>query len=272
MFNVSLPFYGRFFYEVYLNCYLLKKCKTNSKTYFCNSITIIFAIENYSIMKNLLSVLKISVPDKIFIKDPETSVLGKKIIEHAILLIDEIGFEAFTFKKLGTKIGSNESSIYRYFESKHKLLLYLSSWYWAWLEYQLVIETFSISDVNEKLEKAICVVTRKVKEDDSFLHINKTLLYKIIVNENSKSFLTKEVDTDNKEGYFEGYKRVITRISEMILAVNTKYPFALSLASTIIEGSLHQHYLKDHFPLITDSTPKETPTNFFIHLVKGTIK
>ncbi|MGK0414670.1 MAG: AcrR family transcriptional regulator, partial [Polaribacter sp.] len=78
-------------------------------------------------MKSLLSILKISVPDKIYIKDPETSDLGKRIIENSILLIYEIGFESFTFKKLGKKIGSNESSIYRYFESKHKLLLYLSS-------------------------------------------------------------------------------------------------------------------------------------------------
>ena len=70
-------------------------------------------------MINLFSNLKISVPDKIFIKDPESSDLGKRIIEHSILLIDEIGFDSFTFKKLGVKIGSNESSIYRYFESKH---------------------------------------------------------------------------------------------------------------------------------------------------------
>jgi len=97
-------------------------------------------------MINLLSNLKISVPDKIFIKDPESSDLGKRIIEHSILLIDEIGFDSFTFKKLGVKIGSNESSIYRYFESKHKLLLYLTSWYWAWIEYQLVFAPPSIQD------------------------------------------------------------------------------------------------------------------------------
>ncbi|MGY8910725.1 MAG: TetR/AcrR family transcriptional regulator, partial [Flavobacteriales bacterium] len=139
-------------------------------------------------MKNLLSILKISVPDKIFIKDPETSDLGKRIIENSILLIYEIGFESFTFKKLGSKIGSNESSIYRYFESKHKLLLYLSSWYWAWLEYQLVIETFSLSDKNEKLDKAITILSRTVEEDSNFSHINETLLYRIIVNESSKSF------------------------------------------------------------------------------------
>jgi AcrR family transcriptional regulator len=222
-------------------------------------------------MKDLLSALKISVPDKFFIKDPETSELGKRIIEQGILLICEIGFENFTFKKLGTKIGSNESSIYRYFESKHKLLLYLSSWYWAWLEYQLVIETFSIANSKEKLEKAITILTRTIEEDSSFSHINETLLYKIIVNESSKSFLTKEVDIENKEGYFEIYKRLIARLEQMIIAVKPDFKYGLSLASTIIEGGLHQHFLREHFPSITNCKNEETPTKFFIYLVNNTL-
>ena len=73
-------------------------------------------------MDLILSNITITVNDKLYVKNPETSALGKKIIENSILLIDEIGFENFTFKKLGEIIGSNESSIYRYFESKHKLL------------------------------------------------------------------------------------------------------------------------------------------------------
>jgi AcrR family transcriptional regulator len=223
-------------------------------------------------MKNLLSVLKIAVPDKIFIKDPETSDLGKRILENSILLIDEIGFDNFTFKKLGVKIGSNESSIYRYFESKHKLLLYLSSWYWAWLEYQLVIETFSLSDAHLKLEKGIEMVTKTVEIDSDFSHINEVVLYKIIINESSKSFLTKEVDSENKEGYFVIYKRLITRLEEMILAVNPKYEYALSLASTVLEGGLHQHFLQEHFPSTTNCKNGKTPTNYFSQLVKNTLK
>ena len=74
-------------------------------------------------MKELLKTLQIKVNDKTYLKDPETSDLGKRIVEHSIILINEIGFEAFTFRKLGLKINSNESSIYRYFENKHKLLL-----------------------------------------------------------------------------------------------------------------------------------------------------
>jgi AcrR family transcriptional regulator len=223
-------------------------------------------------MKNLLSVLKISVTDKVYIKDPETSELGKKIIEHSIILINEIGFESFTFKKLGNKINSNESSIYRYFTNKHKLLLYLTSWYWAWLEYQLVIETFSLSNNNEKLEKAVTIVTRTIEEDSNFSHINEVLLYRIIVNESSKSFLTKEVDTENNEGYFEVYKRLINRLEQMITAVKPAYKYGLSLASTIIEGNLHQHFLQEHIPSITNCKNGEKPTNFFIHLVNNTLK
>ncbi|ULC58910.1 TetR/AcrR family transcriptional regulator [Flaviramulus sp. BrNp1-15] len=222
-------------------------------------------------MKNLLSNLKIAVPEKIFVKDPESSTLGKRIIEHSIVLINDIGFDAFTFKKLGVLIGSNESSIYRYFESKHKLLLYLSSWYWGWIEYQLVIETHSISDKKEKLNKAIEIVSRTTKVDSTFSHINEILLNQIIINENSKSFLTKEVDQENKEGYFIIYKRVVHRLRDMISDVNSKYKYPSSLASTIIEGSLHQHFLRDHFKSITDCKSASTPTNFFINLAQNTL-
>jgi len=223
-------------------------------------------------MRKLLSNFKISVPEKIFIKDPETSILGKKIIEHSILLINDIGFDNFNFKKLGIIIGSNESSIYRYFESKHKLLLYLTSWYWAWIEYQLVFETNNLSNDQEKLLKAIEIVTRSIREDSTYSHINEVILNKIIINENSKSFLTKEVDQENKAGYFEIYKGIVHRLKEMIVAVKPDYAFASSLASTLIDASLHQHFLKDHFSSITDCNTSDDPTKFLSDITINTLK
>ncbi|MFI1745490.1 TetR/AcrR family transcriptional regulator [Thalassobellus sediminis] len=223
-------------------------------------------------MKTLLSNLKITVPEKIYIKDPESSALGKRIIKESIILIDDIGFDSFTFKKLGVLIGSNESSIYRYFESKHKLLVYLTSWYWSWIEYQLVFETHNTSDALEKLKRAIEIVSRTIKEDSNYSHINEIILNRIIINENSKSFLTKEVDKENKEGYFFAYKRIVYRLRDMISLANPKYVFASSLASTIIEGSLHQHFLKNHFKSITDCRENITPTDFYIHLVLNALK
>lgn len=223
-------------------------------------------------MDRLLSIFKITVPEKLYLKDPESSDLGKRIVSHSITSIDELGFDAFTFKKLGTKIGSNESSIYRYFESKHKLLLYLSCWYWAWIEYQLVFETHNITDIKEKLTKAITILTRQVKEDSKYSHINEVVLNNIIINENAKSFLTKEVDEENSEGYFAVYKRLIHRLKDIILEYNSNYQFPTSLASSIVEGALHQHFLKDHFKSITDCKNQVEPTDFFINLAFNTLK
>jgi AcrR family transcriptional regulator len=223
------------------------------------------------IMYTILSNLKIQVNEKIYVKDPETSTLGKKIIQESILLMDEIGFEDFTFKKLGERIGSNESSIYRYFESKHKLLLYLSSWYWGWMEYRLVFSTTNVGTPIEKLKKAITIVTEKIEDDNQTIHINESILNKIIIAEFTKTLLTKEVDEENEEGYFMVYKRVINRLVQIIEEVNVDYPYAKSLASTIIEGSLHQHFLKDHLKTITNCNEKNSPTDFYLDLVAKTL-
>lgn len=222
-------------------------------------------------MKNLLSNLKIEIPTGIYIKDPETSDLGKRIIENSIILIEEIGFEKFNFKKLGLKIGSNESSIYRYFESKHKLLIYLTSWYWGWIQYQLVIETYSIQDPKEKLSKAIEVVTKTTKQDSNFSHINEILLNRIVIDENSKSYSTKEVDTENKEGFFRLYKEVVRRLADIIIQYASTYKHPLTLASTIIEGALHQQFIRQHFKTLTNCDDNITPTSFFIDLTLNTL-
>ena len=223
-------------------------------------------------MQNILSNIVISVNDKLYVKNPETSDLGKKIIEQSILLIDEIGFENFTFKKLGEKINSNESSIYRYFESKHKLMLYLSSWYWGWIEYKLVFATNNVTNPLEKLKKAILIVTEKVTDDSATAHINEAILNKIIVQEFTKTLLTKEVDEENKEGFFIVYKRIINRIIEIINEVNPDYAFAKSLASSIVEGALHQHFLKEHLKTITSCDETNSVTDFYIDLVVKTLR
>jgi AcrR family transcriptional regulator len=219
-------------------------------------------------MQTILSNLKIQINTKIYVKDPETTILGKKIIEQSIYLIDEIGFDNFTFKKLGERIESNESSIYRYFENKHKLLVYLSSWYWSWMEYKLVFSTANIQDPMEKLKKAITIVTEKIEDDANTEHINEAVLNKIIISEFTKTLHTKEIDQENKEGFFLIYKRVINRIVQIIHEVNPGYPYAKSLTSTIVEGTLHQHFLKDHMKTITDCNEKTNPSDFYINLVE----
>jgi AcrR family transcriptional regulator len=222
-------------------------------------------------MQSLLANIKIQVNEKIYVKDPETSALGKKIIQFSILLIDEVGFDNFTFKKLGEKIGSNESSIYRYFENKHKLLVYLSSWYWAWMEYRLVFATSNIENPLDKLKKAITIVTEKIIDDVHTSHINEAVLNKIIISEFTKTLHTKEVDEENKEGFFLIYKSVINRLVAMINEVNSEYKFSKSLASTIVESSLHQHFLSNHLKSITNCNKTIYPSHFYVDLIERTL-
>ena len=223
-------------------------------------------------MEQLLSNIKIQVNEKLFVKDPETSALGKKIIQESIILIDEIGFDDFTFKKLGEKLGSNESSVYRYFENKHKLLVYLSSWYWSWMEYRLVFATSNFANPLEKLKKAISIVTEKVEDDQKTLHINESILNNIIIAEFTKTFHTKEVEHENKEGFYYIYIRVINRLTTIITEVNPEYLYPKSLASSIVEGAMHQHFLKDHMMAITDCNETTSPTDFYFDLIEKILK
>ena len=54
-------------------------------------------------MSQILSYISINVNENLFLKNPESSDLGKRILREGIMLIDEIGFDDFTFKKLAKK-------------------------------------------------------------------------------------------------------------------------------------------------------------------------
>jgi len=217
-------------------------------------------------MENLQVDIHIN-PD-LYTKKPNSSELGRKIVSTSITMIDELGFEAFTFRKLGQRIDSNESSIYRYFESKHMLLLYLNCWYWSWVEYRLVFTTTNVKSSKKKLKQAIKMLTSEVTVDNSFSYIDEVILHKIIIAESSKGYHTKEVDSENEKGYFKAYKRVVQRVSDLVLENNSTYEFPHMLVSTIIEGAHKQHYFSQHLPSLTDTdSEKDTIVNFYIDLI-----
>ena len=98
---------------------------------------------------------KLKMNERLFLRNPEETVLGRKILKHSVELIYKLGFEVFTFKKLAEEIGSTETGIYRYFENKHKLLIYITAWYFGWIEFQINFQTNNIKDHKVKLQK-IC--------------------------------------------------------------------------------------------------------------------
>jgi len=187
-----------------------------------------------------------------YLKNPESSELGKKIMLASIDMIDDLGFDNFTFRKLGKEIESTEASIYRYFENKHKLLIYLTNWYWSWLEYQLVFAVANITEPEERLHRAMDVITRKVDRDSNFLHIDEVKLQRIVIAESPKAYLTKDVDDENRDGLFLGYKRLVQHVCDIILELNPDFKYPNMLVSTVIEGALQQRFFSEHLPRLTN--------------------
>ena len=224
-------------------------------------------------MQDLLSKVNVQVNQHIFLKDPESSDLGRKILEMSISLIDELGFEEFTFRKLAKEINSTEASVYRYFENKHKLLLYLSSWYWGWMEYRLAFCIANIQSAEQRLDKAIELITENYQSNEISTLIDKTKLNRIVISESSKSYLTKVVDKENKFGAFVGYKKLVAKIADIVLEVNPNYKYPHMLISTIIEGAHLQRFFSQHLPRLTDSHEGEDSIkNFYKNLVFSSIQ
>lgn len=184
-----------------------------------------------------------------------------------------MGYEAFTFKKLGQAINSPESSIYRYFENKHAVLVYLTSWYWTWTEYRLVFATTNVDSPEERLKKSISILTQPVLIDNSISYVNEVLLSEIIFAESLKAYHTKNVDEENEKGCFKAYKNVVQRVSDIILEINPTFKYPHMLISTIIEGAHQQKYFADHMPALTDvSNEDDTISKFYTLLVFNTIQ
>lgn len=222
-------------------------------------------------MKNLR--IQIDISPELFTKNPDSSELGRKIISKSIELINEIGFEAFTFKKLGTLINSPESSVYRYFDNKQSLLIYLMSWYWTWTEYRLAFATTNVDSADKRLRTSIEILTQPVAVDNDFSYVNEVLLSEIIFTESLKAYHTKSVDEQNKIGCFKSYKIVVQRVSELILEISPNFKYPHMLVSTVIEGAHQQRFFAEHLPALTDITKeKNTICSFYTDLVFNYLK
>lgn len=212
---------------------------------------------------------RIEINQKVFKKDPLSSELGENILRQGIDLIEELGFEVFTFKKLAERINSTEASIYRYFENKHNLLVYLTMWYWNWLEYKLIMSTINIENPIIRLQKSIQSLTEKINEDKEISQINEIKLHHIVIMESSKVYLCKTVDSDNESGFFQVYKSLVQRVADIIMEINPEYKYPHMLVSTIIEGAHHQRFFANHLPRLTDVIDGEDAVvTFYTKLVE----
>jgi len=220
-------------------------------------------------------IFKIKMNEKIFLKDPEESELGRKIVKNGLLLINKIGFENFTFKKLALSVKTTEATVYRYFENKHRLLIYLITWYWSYLEHKVVFNTNNISNPQTKIKKIIELLVNPTIINTNSEHINEKDAYDLVMQEGSKAYLTNHINSDNKNQLFKPYKDLCSRFANIILEQNPKYKYPHSLATTIIEMSHSQKFFMKNLPSLTDFGKEKTEKrliDFLEHMLFQTIK
>lgn len=206
------------------------------------------------------------VNEKIYLKNPEQSEIGRQIVNHSIDLIHQLGFEHFTFKKLAIEMQTTEATIYRYFENKHRLLLYILNWYWSYLEFLVMFQLRNIHDDKVKLTTILELLTNELPDTENELNYNKSFLHQIVITESSKVYLVKEVNEINQLEVFKPYKDVCATIAAIISSYNPNYKFPHSLSSTLIETAHDQQFFATYLPRLTDIKPKSKRfTFFFLH-------
>ena len=195
--------------------------------------------------------MPVNIHNGLCLRDPKETTLGQSILKYSIILIDELGFEHFTFKKLATRINSTEASIYRYFENKHLLLVYLSNWYWEYMYVNIQNKLDNITSPTEKLKIAIAGILESMMKNDEISYIDEDILHSIMVSQADKVYRIKEVTEENKNGFFLAYKKVVRFISDIMLEVDPDFPYARILASTLTEMPNQQLYYAKNLPSLT---------------------
>ena len=193
-----------------------------------------------------------NVNNKLFVKDPDNTDLGRQIVKNAIDLIYTLGFEQFTFKKLAIEIQTTEATIYRYFENKHKLLFYILNWYWSYMEFLVMFKLQNLDNPETKLNAVIDLLTSDLPDTSGKFDYNKKYLNQIVISESSKAYLVKDISEINKDEVFKPYKDLCSKIADLISEYNSNYKFPKSLATTLIESSHQQQFFSDNLPKLTD--------------------
>lgn len=217
--------------------------------------------------------MDVQVRERVYTKDPSGTELGHRIVEASIRLIDELGFEAFTMAKLAKGLGTAEASVYRYFANKHRLLVYLVDWYWAWREIKLAFDTANIADKRERLERGIRSVSGPITERGRHEYVDLQALYRIATNESAKAIFTKGVEPGDKDGHFGSFVRLSHRLRDLILEAKPGHAHAHDLAALVLEGTGSLRFFHEQLPALFGKPAKgqDAVSDLLVHLVFASI-
>ena len=196
----------------------------------------------------------ISPAEALFVRDPQATDLGREILAAGIVMLDGLGLERLTFRKLAAEVGCTEASIYRYFGSKQQLLIYLVSWYWDWVHYLIQRAASEANDPVGKLRAGVRALTQPMVANPAVPYIDERLLHRVVLTEGTKAYHSKSTDRHNQAGVFLPYKQLVGTLAHLISAVNPEFAYPRTLASSLFEMAHNHIYFAEHLPRLTDVT------------------
>lgn len=205
------------------------------------------------------------------LRDPEGTRLGQAILSEGLELMNELGLEAFTFKKLAARIGSTEVSLYKYFPNKQRLLQYYFQLYWLWLRQVCGRHAERSQDPLNTVRSVVDALCGVWPKDAPKAQLDAHALRLLVIEEGMKSYLHKNVDADNARRLFLPYKSLSAFIAECLVACRKDVPMPRSFATTIIEMAHSLPFAMEHLPSLTELSNKKDLKHLSAHLYHRTV-
>jgi AcrR family transcriptional regulator len=191
------------------------------------------------------------------LRDPEGTELGRAAVAGGLELLNELGLEAFTFRKLAERIGSTEVSLYKYFPNKHRLLQYHFQLYWLWLRQVCGREVEEARDPKDALRRCVEAICGVWPRELPPLQVDPHALRLLVIEEGTKSYLHKNVDADNAKRLFAPYKEFSAFLAARLVAVRRGVPMPRSFATTVIEMAHSLPFAMEHLPSLTELSSRK---------------
>jgi AcrR family transcriptional regulator len=202
----------------------------------------------------------------LYLRDPEGTRLGQAILSEGLVLMNELGVEAFTFKKLAARIDSTEVSLYKYFPNKQRLLQYYFQLYWLWLRQVCGRHAERSVDPLGTVRSVVDALCGVWPKDVPTAQLDPFALRLLVIEEGMKSYLHKNVDADNARRLFLPYKALSAFIAECLVAYRKDVPMPRSFATTIIEMAHSLPFAMEHLPSLTELSNKKDLKHLSAHL------
>ena len=205
------------------------------------------------------------------LREPMATELGRSVLADGLMLLNELGLEAFTFRKLAARAGCTEVSIYKYFANKQRLLQYHFQLYWLWLRQVAAQEVVRAAGPRDALRRVVDVLCGIWPADLPPLHVDPAALRHLVIAEGMKSYMHKHVDDDNARRLFKPYKDLSAFVADRLLACRQGLSMPRSFATTLVEMAHSLPFAMEHLPSLTELSETRDPQALADHLYERTI-